>query len=406
MKHLYLLLSLFCVSIALCQETSGYYVSTNGKRVEGYFKETNYAWFDELKFKSQDSKEFTHLNFDDVAEYGADGRKFIKETVQIDKSGGTNVGFPANSKDPVFEKKAVFLEVLIDSYASLYVNLEGANKRFFYKVKSNAKPIKQLVYKQYYVSGSTVGANNMFRQQLSIDVLCPNASASKFENISYSQSALEKAFAEFNQCNGFDVKVAEPESDTPTTISYGVIAGVGIASTYGEVPSGFSVVANGMAYFVGGEAIVKVRYSRFSLFGKLLLQKFDGEGNNHRYLVPNTEKNSLSVDITEINVNLGARCTFPVAEKERFFIEASMQFATPVSNTMTATFTQYTGSTLNGTSSYVLKPKSNIWLNLGAGAWITKKIALGVYYTPGRSLFVANDFRSTTVIGGLKYILK
>lgn len=406
MKNLYLLLSLFCVSIALCQEASGYYIGSNGKRVEGYFKETNYAWFDELKFKPQDSNEFTRLNFDDVAEYGADGRKFIKQTVEIDKTGGTNVSFPSNSKDAVFEKKTVFLEVLIDSYASLYVNLDGANKRFFFKIKDSDKPIKQLVYKKYYASSTSLVANNLFRQQLAINILCPNASSSKFESISYSESALEKAFVEFNQCNGFDVKVAKPESDNPTYLNYGIIAGAGIASTYGEVPSGFSVVADGMAYFAGGEVTMKMRYSRFSLFGKLLLQKFDGKGNNQRYLVPNTEKNSLNVDITEVNVNVGARCTFSIADKERFFLETSMQLATPVSNTITATFAQYTGLTLNGTSTYVLKPKSNIWLNLGAGTWITKKIAVGVYYTPRRSLFVANDFRSTTVIGGLKYILK
>lgn len=406
MKKFFAFLALLCFSAGFTQEVSGYYISLGGTRVEGYFKKTNYSDTRRLEFKEKELDPFQRLPLEIVSEYGMEGLKFVKATVDVDVTGGSTAGL-GSDKDPAFEKRTVFLEVLVESNASLYVLAEGSNNRFFYAIKDKNIKIKQLVYKKYLYNGYAV-ENMLYKQQLAIDVICPKDDASKYVKLQYAKSSLVSLFQEYNRCTGFESVVSKESTEPAAKFTYAVTAGGGIASTYGEVPADFSVKSRGYAVFVGAETELKIKYSGFSMIGKFQVQKFTGSGSSERWLGTSyVERNNLDIDVTELNFNLGGRYTIPVSGLDRIFAEISILVSVPVSGTLNTSYGVVApGSGVQGPTVYQdLSPKSNFWINLGAGAYVTKKLAVGIYCTPRRSLFVVNDFRSTVFTAGLKYSL-
>lgn len=403
MKYFYCLLMLLCISVGFSQEVRGYYIALGGTRVEGFFKKANYHDVKGLEFKNTEFGTFRKLPLQVISEFGAEGYKFIKAEVDVDVTGGSTA-LAASSKDPFFEKRTVFMEVLVESNASLYLFQEGSNNRYFFKVNDKGKSIKQLVYKKYNYNTYIV-ENMLFKQQLAIDVLCPKDNSSKYVKLQYNKSSLIPVFEEYNRCTGFESVVSAEAIEKASSMSYAVIAGAGMSSTIGEVPANFTVKAKGTAYFIGGEATIKIKYSGFSMFGKVQLQRFSGEGTNQHLLGSSyVEKNRMEVNITELNFNVGGRYTFEIAGTERLFLEASLLVAAPISSDVKAEYGTFApGSNVGTMTNTTLKPKSNFWINVGAGTWITKKLAVGIYCTPRRSLFVVNDFKSTIFVGGLKY---
>lgn len=394
----------FAVSYIFAQDVKGYYIGIGGKRVEGLFRKTNFNEAKRLEFRKTETDSYAPLQLEVTSEYGADGRRFIKADVELDITGGSAAAV-SNGKDPVLEKNTLFLEVLLQSNASLYLYQDGSNYRYFYKVADKADKIKQLIYKKYHYQGATVAENTFFRQQLAIDVLCANDRNSKYANLGYNRSSLIDVFQEYNRCNGFETVVAEENKEKASSFVFSVIAGAGTATSRTKLTGdGIDIKANGMAYFVGGEGAVKIKYSGFSIFGRVQVCKISGDGREQYSLGSSyTVVSESDVDITEFDIALGVRQTFAIAGTDRIFIEAAVAGAIPTGETKLRYNTLAASNPTAPLYTLTVKPDANLFFTFGGGMCLTKNFSAGVYYTPNRDLSNFIDFKSSLLTGGIKY---
>jgi hypothetical protein len=200
---LILVLTFLFANVSFSQITyeNGYLINDENQKKECLIK--NMDWKDnpsEFKYRLVEDAEEVNAEIRDVSEFGIyNVCKFKRALVNIDRS-TEDVNKMGYERNPVFKEEMLFLKVLVEGNASLYIYKDGVLSRFFYSV--NDSEIKQLVYKQYRIEGNLVAENNYFRQQLLNDLKSLGISQKDVERIGYNKKELEQLFVRLNNANG------------------------------------------------------------------------------------------------------------------------------------------------------------------------------------------------------------
>lgn len=177
----------------------GYYIDNNDQKISCLIK--NLDWKNnptKFEFKLSENSETQKADIKSIKEFAiTNATKFIRSTVKIDRSSG-NVNNLNADKNPVFSEEQLFLKVLVEGKANLYEYTDSNLKRYFYN-KTDA-PIEQLIYKSYMISDLDVGKNTKFRQQLWMDLNCPNFKLSDVEKVEYKKNDLVQYFTKYSSC--------------------------------------------------------------------------------------------------------------------------------------------------------------------------------------------------------------
>ena len=164
----------------------GYYIDNTNQKTNCLIK--NVDWKNnptEFEYKLSENSESKKTTIKSIKEFGIDNiTKYIRSTVNIDRS-SENTNNLSNHKNPIFQREELFLKVLIEGKANLYQYTDSNLKRYFYN-KENSN-IEQLIFKSYKTTENNIGKNNRFRQQLWVDLKCPNFKTSKIENVKYKK---------------------------------------------------------------------------------------------------------------------------------------------------------------------------------------------------------------------------
>ncbi len=178
----------------------GYYIDNSNQIVDCLIKnkdwESNPTKFD---YKLPDSSEQRTLTIKSVKEFVILNKsKYVRHTVNIDRSSEIFQKL-SNDISPFFSEEEVFLRVLIEGKANLYVfNDEGLLRYFFNYDNSD---VEQLVHKSYLTSNNRVLKNNLFRQQLMDNLKCQEISIIVFQNLDYTRKDLVNLFVKYNECH-------------------------------------------------------------------------------------------------------------------------------------------------------------------------------------------------------------
>jgi len=182
----------------------GYFIDNTGQKTNCLIK--NIDWLNnptEFKFKLSETSEPKIGSIKSIKEFAVYGNsKYVRNTVNIDRS-SESIDKLSNDKNPIFNKEELFLKVLVEGKSNLYEYVAGGLRRFFYK-KENSN-IEQLVFKIYKTIENNVDRNNRFRQQLWVDLKCPNFKMSKIERVDYKKSDLIRFFTEYSDCHNNDL---------------------------------------------------------------------------------------------------------------------------------------------------------------------------------------------------------
>ena len=190
----------------------GYFITNSNERFECLIK--NIDWKNNptsFKYKLLNSDEKKEVIIDDVMEFGIyNESKYIRSTVEIDKS-SDHLDRLSTSRNPIFNKETLFLEVLTEGDANLYLYRKGMSKRFFYDIKNSDK--KQLIHKRYVITLKSLGkqkrykkefasnVNNRYKQQLASNLRCSLITINDLHKLEYRKKDLIKYFAKYNSCN-------------------------------------------------------------------------------------------------------------------------------------------------------------------------------------------------------------
>lgn len=226
----------FTLTITLCfistafaqiKFEKGYFIDHTDKKVECLIRNEDWGRApSEFKYKLSENDPIETATTSNIKEFYIEKYgTFRSAEVDVDQS-PTALNQLSNEKNPIWKRKKLFLELLVDGDAVLYFN-RSAFAGFFYSV--NEGEIKQLVWKQYTVEGGSLAINNGFRQQLVIDLVCAGANLSP-ERLAYSRQELIRYFTQYNQCANPSFEADKKEKPSREIFRASVLAGVNLTS--------------------------------------------------------------------------------------------------------------------------------------------------------------------------------
>lgn len=321
----YLLVIFFCIpliSFGQIKFEKGYYINNENVRTECLIKNADWIYnpvFFEYKINRFDKS--SRKNITDVKEFGIlNFSKFVRANLNIDRSSDLlDDEEISNNMAPEWKKEELFLKVLIEGEATLYLYEESNFIRFFYKVK-NSLP-EQLIYKKFKKPGEiNFQYNREYINQLNTKVNCNNIPVVNIEKVHYSKRDLSKYFKAFNNCTGntvstsFDAKRKKWFSLKPL-----------IGTNYSSFKSGSSfdpTVANisfdSKLSFTAGlefEFMLPFNNNKWSVILEPSTFSYKASGQN-------SGGTKAQVDYNSINIAAGLRYKFFLNENSRIFLDA------------------------------------------------------------------------------------
>lgn len=206
------LISLLLLTLAATNSYSqivfekGYYTDNDGLRVDCLIRFAD--WKNTPKafdYKLSENGDVKRATLDEVREFSIyQLAKYVRATVDIDRASEV-INDLTHDRNPVFSKETLFLNVLVEGNATLYSYIDGTLKRYFYSTDNG--PVNALVYKKYKTPDNQLATNNLFRQQLLDNLICPSITKTSVENLKYAETALVRLFAAYHQCVNVDAMV-------------------------------------------------------------------------------------------------------------------------------------------------------------------------------------------------------
>lgn len=207
----------------------GYFISNDGKSTKCQIKnldwKSNPTTF-EYRIDGTEGKG----DIETVSEFGITGGSvFSRFAVNIDRS-SNEISSLTKYRNPEFKQETLFLRLLVNGKAILYMYDDQGLVRFFYG--NNGSDLSQLVYKRYIQTGGHgfetgyAVENEQYKQTLFNELKCASISQRDIEKLKYERGVLMKLFNRYNECTGSAVKTTEVESPKSQT-HISLLAGVG-----------------------------------------------------------------------------------------------------------------------------------------------------------------------------------
>ncbi|WP_298546280.1 tRNA modification GTPase [uncultured Aquimarina sp.] len=366
----------------------GYYINNANQKINCLIK--NIDWRnnpDKFEYKLSENSESKNATIKSVKEFGVNNiSKYIRNTVDIDRS-TDNINNIFYDKRPIFKQEELFLKVLIEGKSSLYQYVDGNIERYFYN-KDNSS-IEQLIFKRYKTVENKIAENNRFKQQLWIDLKCPNFKISKIENLDYKKNELVDFFIEYNNCNNEKIVNFE-EKQKRDLFNLTIRPRLNSSSLSIQNSSSDSRNTNfgnkiGFGFGVEAEFVFPFNKSKWAVSIEPTYQNFKSEKTTN---LNDTSGEVLiaNVDYSSIEIPLTIRHYFFLNNNSKIFINAS--YVIDISSKSSIHFTRNDGSNINS-----LEVESRNNFALGIGYKQNDKYSLEVRYQTDRDI-LGNYVRS------------
>lgn len=312
----------------------GYFINNSNDKIECLIK--NLDWKNNptnFEYKLSDNKDIKIADIESVKEFGVyNNSKYLRSTVLIDKS-SKDINNLSKNRNPEFNEEKLFLKVLLEGKASLYLYEDRNLKKYFYK-KENSN-IEQLIYKSYLVEENKfdgynkIKQNNRYKQQLSKDLTCTTIKSTKFKNLKYKKKNLLLLFKEYNNCNntGF-VSFDKKEKKDLFNLTFrprfrnSSLKIQNSASDYLDTDLGNK---KSFGFGIEAEFIFPFNKNKWAFLIEPTYQNYKNEKTSN---VNNVSDGKLitEVDYTSIEIPLGIRHYMFINEDSKVFINASFIF--------------------------------------------------------------------------------
>jgi hypothetical protein len=381
------------------QFENGYFINDSDQKIECLIK--NVDWKNnptEFEYKVSEDATVQKASISSVKEFGINGfPKNIRASVKIDRS-SDQMNKMGSEKNPVFQEETLFLKVLIESKASLFVYEDGNLTRYFYSLSDSE--IKQLIYKKYFVDNVKMAENNSFRQQLFTDLKCEGITLNDVKNLIYAKKDLEKIFTKYNKCTNASISDQAPKQKRDLFnlslrpgLNYSSLAMSYNLNKYLSIDFGNEL---GFRFGIEGEYILPFNRNKWGLIVEPTYQQFKSE-KIHKPNANNTffaEANYASIELP-----IGVRHYFFLNEDSKIFVDVSaiLDFNIGPSDIK---IMRSDGSTI-----FSLDIDSQVNAGLGIGYKYKNRYSLGMRYQTNREilngyLYWDSDYNTFSVIFG------
>lgn len=366
----------------------GYYIDNNNQKTHCLIK--NIDWKSnptEFKYKISENSESKKKTIASIKEFGIDNiSKYVRSSVNLDRS-SEDINKLSYDRNPIFKEEKLFLKVLVEGKANLYLFEDGALRRYFFNKGNSA--IEQLVFKSYRTSDNKIGKNNRFKNQLWNSLKCPNLKINKFENLDYQKNELIDIFVEYNECN--NEKYINYEKKQKKDL-FNLSIRPGLNSSSLSIQNSASSLRDtdfdnelGFRFGVEAEFIMPFNKNKWSFIIEPTYQYFKSEKEK--------TNQKVKADYKSIEIPVGIRYYFFLNENSKIFINSSFIFDLS------------SNSIIDFSSGTDLEIKTRNNLALGIGYKNNDKYSLELRYQTSREIlsnyiFWHSDYHTVSVIFG------
>lgn len=368
MRFSFLLSALLLTLYSYSQDNKGYYITNDNQKVTGFFKTGYFYSPEKLEFKEEGSDAYVPLPADDIKEYGIDNEfKLEKHSVEIDYSNPLS-----SQKEPEWQRKTVFLNVLVEGDASLYSFDSGNDIKYFYSVKSGNIAPNQLIYKKYRSGGAKL-ENKAFRQQLFVNMKCNIDKQSDFAGIDYTEQSLTNAIIRYNACVNASQKKYSNRGSQEIAVKYTLVGGMNM-NTFKLEGNNSSDKESKMNFNLGAEAAIIMPSGKFGAFARIEYTHVNAEVSGTTKFTNRPSDHTL--DASMISLFIGPRYYFGKSGKG-LFADAAIGMG------LGSGEIEITNDLMEKSTVKVI---SNIGFSAGLGYNITGKFGLDLRYETNRTL--------------------
>ena len=324
MKKQLLLFSIIIFSLHCYSQNSyqkGYYITNADQRISCLIKnvdwKNNPTTFD---YRLSENGETQKINIKLAKEFGIDSvSKYIRRKVNIDRS-SENIQAISKDRKAIFQEEELFLKVLVEGEASLYLYESGNLRRFFYN-KRNMN-VEQLIYKSYKTSNHKIAKNYRFKNQLLNNLKCSTLKIKKVGNLEYRQQDLVSFFVEYNRCKSEEY-IIYGKKEKRDLLNLSLRPGLNI-STLSIENIGSNTNTTDFSseltfrFGVEGEFIMPFNNNKWALILEPTYQYYKSEAN--------FGTQSVAINYNSIELPIGIRHYFFLDEGSKIFIDGSFIF--------------------------------------------------------------------------------
>ncbi|WP_334125690.1 outer membrane beta-barrel protein [Empedobacter brevis] len=293
----------------------GYIVDNNNQKLEVLIK--NIDWLNNpktIEYKLNDTTSVVIGNINQIKEFGINNQsKYVRADVNIDRS-SEDLNYISSSEEPEFKEEKLFLKVLIEADASLYVYNDHNLKRFFYKNKG--ENIEQLVYKKYETSTNQYAYNKTYKGQIAQNFRCQNISNERIRKINYRDTDLVLLFTEINECKGSEITYNEDVQSKKVDFNLWIRPRLNNSKLDFKRDSESVKFGNksGFAFGIETEFVLPFNKKKWSLIVEPTYQSYKVNGTK----VGNVDR--ATVDYKNIEIPFGVRHYFFLNQKSKIFV--------------------------------------------------------------------------------------
>ncbi len=369
----------------------GYYVNNTDQKIECLIK--NVDWRNNptnFDYKTSENSEVKNANITDVKEFGIYNiSKFIRTTVKIDRS-SESVNALSKERGPIFMEEQLFLKLLNEGKANLYLYKDVGLSRYFYNQENSN--IEQLVYKKYETTEGKLGINNYYKQQLLKELKCSSITLKKIENLLYKRNNLTKLFKDYNICNGSDTKnysEIEKKDLFNLTIRPRLTHNSSV-SIFNSLFSSRDIDLGKKTQFGFGIEVEFILPFNKNKWAVIIEPTYQGYKSSRTIDAINISGGKLITDVTysSVEVPVGLRHYFFINNDSKIFMNVSYTLDLVLNSSIE--FKRIDDSIFN---SYEAKPKN--FLTFGVGFKYNDRYSLELRYQTNRDILSSNDLDSS-----------
>lgn len=345
MKTLYLFFLLAIVNVTTFSQIvfeKGYFINSEGQKVDCLIKNQDWSYNpSSFEYKISEGSEELNAYIDEVSEFGIESLgRFIRFKVKLDTS-SIDLCNLSRQRNPEFKEKVLFLKILVEGDADLFVYDAGNVKKYFYGVNISIEPkVEQLIYKKYEKynlddlekKAIRVFENNYFRQQLYLNLKCEDIKESALKTLSYSKKSLIKLFNKYNACKNENYLPVETNVKRDF-FNLGLRVGISRSQFSVKMPGRYSRYVNYGPEWVKFDSELNIRLglefefllpfnkNKWGLFIEPTIHKYESEAKGGNYF--QYQNDIAKIEYHSIEFPLGIRHYFYLDSKTKFFVNAS-----------------------------------------------------------------------------------
>ncbi|MFI1743527.1 tRNA modification GTPase [Thalassobellus sediminis] len=374
-KVTFIILLLFAQNI-FSQEVfkKGYFINNDNEKNDCLIKINSRLNPDKFTYKNSNDAEQQIQTIKSVKEFGIyNTSKYIRKTVNIDISSDI-LSKISNDKNPTLNKEELFLKVLIEGNANLYLFETKSLIRYFYN-KGNSE-ILQLIYKRYKKENEEIISKNQeYKRQLWNNLKCESISINDVNKLDYKKTELINFFIKYNECKKSKyIRFENTEKKDLFNITLRPGFNSSSLSIYEAITRNRTDIGNDSGFRFGIEAefiINSIKDNKWSVFIEPTYQsyksKLEWQGSTQKYFI--------DVSYTSIEIPIGIRHYFSLNDESKIFINGAILLDLPLNPSIDFNF-----------SPGYLDAQTTFNFALGAGFKFNDKYSLEARYLTNRNL--------------------